>query len=210
MGGVAKKTLIELATSGTKRERIRIRGRRSWSGSCTVSGFVVVLFLFAEVRYRYPQAAAAQVSAGITSRTKDIWTNCVPLAVRRRVTSLVRTMQRCSVDIGSEMSFDDTVWFKRPGRSNTGTCSLGDGTWTRLGRIHPLFSELAEWSPKKKTMWRGANSAYHALAEMVHLVQSISLPETRLHRTRLSYERHPQPVITYPTRILHLGTRRCM
>ena len=49
MGEVVKKRLIELATSETTREWIRIRGRRSWSGSCTVSGFIVVYFLFAEV-----------------------------------------------------------------------------------------------------------------------------------------------------------------
>ena len=78
--------------------------------------------------------------------------------------------RRASVDIG-EMSPSGS-------KGEYGNLRLGDDTWARLGRIHTLFSELAEWSPKKKMMRRGAKSA----AGMV-----LGLDYNRSHSPELNY-----------------------
>ena len=90
----------------------------------------------------------------------------MPTFLQTAVNKIPLLRRRASVDIGETSPCE------------YGNLRLGDDTWARLGRIHTLFSELAEWSPKKKMMRRGAKSA----AGMV-----LGLDYNRSHSPELNY-----------------------
>jgi hypothetical protein len=63
----------------------------AWLSTLVTSPPPIVPLLLKLAHNGFPQAK----KGGITSTIKEMWANCLPLALRRSVRSLVRTMQKC-------------------------------------------------------------------------------------------------------------------